>query len=184
MKKIIISLLTLFLALPLISLADKTPKPVKLPWLTVTQTIEISAAPETVWGKIKDFNGLNTWHPAVAKSEIVSGTNNQKGAVRLLTLQDGGTIKEKLLRYNYANKSMSIKYTIIEGVLPVSHYVSVISIKPGKGGGSVVEWYGKFQRKSQLAFPPAGEDDATATNTITSVYKAGLENLKKLAEGD
>jgi mxaD protein len=56
-------------------------------------------------------------------------------------------------------------------------------VKPGKDGGSLVEWYGKFQRKSPLANPHAGEDDATATNTITAVYKAGLENLKKLAEG-
>ncbi|HMJ49447.1 MAG TPA: SRPBCC family protein [Burkholderiales bacterium] len=182
MKKIITPLLALFLLLPFISLEAKTPKPVKLPWLTVTQTIEISAAPETVWGKIKDFNGLNTWHPAVAKCEILSGTNNQKNAVRLLTLQDGGTIKEKLLRYN--NKGMSMKYNIIEGVLPVSNYVSTIRVKPGPKGGSLVEWYGKFHRKSPLASPPAGEDDATATKTINSVYKAGLDNLKKLVEGD
>lgn len=180
MKKIVLLLLTFFLALPLISLGQNTPKPVKLPYLTVTQTIEIKASPEAVWGRIKDFNGLNTWHPAVAKSQILSGNNNQKNAVRLLTLQDGGTIKEKLLRYN--NKGMSIKYTILEGVLPVSHYVSVIRVKPGKDGGSIVEWYGKFKRKSPLANPPAGEDNATATNTINSVYKAGLENLKKLAE--
>lgn len=181
MKKIILPLLTLFLTMPLVSQGQKTPKPVKLPNLTVTQTIEIKASPEAVWSKISDFNGLNTWHPAVAKSEILSGTNNQKGAIRLLTLQDGGTIKEKLLRYN--SKGMSFKYSIIEGVLPVSHYISTISVKPGKDGGSVVEWYGKFQRKSPLANPPSGEDDTTAKNTITSVYKAGLENLKKLTEG-
>jgi len=144
-----------------------------------TQAIEINASPDTVWDKIKDFNGLNTWHPAVAKSEILSGTNNQKGAVRLLTLRSGGTIKEKLLRYN--NKGRSFKYSIIEGVLPVSHYISTIRVKPGKDGGSVVEWFGKFERKSPLASPPTGEDDAAATNTINAVYKAGLENLKKLA---
>jgi mxaD protein len=181
MKKIIMPMLTLLLALPLTSLGAKTQKPVKLPNLTVTQTIEIKAPPEAVWSRISDFNGLNTWHPAVAKSEILSGTNNKKGAIRLLTLQDGGTIKEKLLRYN--SQGMSFKYSIIEGVLPVSHYISTIRVKPGKDGGSVVEWYGKFQRKSPLAYPPAGEDDATATNTITAVYKAGLENLKKLTEG-
>lgn len=181
MKKITLPLLALFLALPLVSQGAKTQKPVKLPNLTVTQTIEIKAPPEAVWGRISDFNGMNTWHPAVAKSEILSGTNNKKGAVRLLTLQDGGTIKEKLLRYN--NQGMSFKYSIIEGVLPVSHYVSTIRVKPGKDGGSLVEWYGKFQRKSPLANPPEGENDATATNTINSVYKAGLENLKKLAEG-
>ena len=181
MKKIITPLLTLLLALPLTNLGATTPKPVKLPKLSVTQTIDIKVSPEAVWGRISDFNGMNTWHPAVAKSEILSGTNNTKGAIRLLTLQDGGTIKEKLLRYN--SKGMSFKYNIIEGVLPVSHYISTIRVKPGKDGGSVVEWYGKFQRKSPLANPPTGADDATATKTITAVYKAGLENLKKQAEG-
>jgi mxaD protein len=181
MKKIIMPLLTLFLALPLVSLGAKTQQPVKLPNLIVTQTIEIKAQPDAVWSRIGDFNGMNTWHPAVAKSEILSGTNNTKGAIRLLTLQDGGTIKEKLLRYN--RQTLSFKYSIMEGVLPVSHYVSTIRVKPGKNGGTEVEWYGKFQRKSPLAYPPAGEDDATATKTINSVYKAGLENLKKLSEG-
>ena len=181
MGKALVPLLVLLLALPFAGVEAKTQKLAKLPKLTVTQTIEIKASPDAVWGKISDFNGLNTWHPAVAKSEILSGTNNQKGAVRLLTLQDGGTIKEKLLRYSAKGKSF--KYSIIEGVLPVSHYESVIRVKPGKNGGSVVEWFGKFRRKSPLVNPPAGEDDATAKNTITSVYKAGLENLKKLAEG-
>ena len=179
MKKILTPMFALLLVLPLTSPAAKTPKETKPAKLTVTQAIEINASPDTVWDKIKDFNGLNTWHPAVAKSQIVSGNNNQKGAVRLLTLRDGGTIKEKLLRYN--NKGRSFKYSIIEGVLPVSHYVSTIRVKPGKDGGSVVEWFGKFERKSPLANPPAGEDDATATNTINAMYKAGLENLKKLA---
>ena len=68
-------------------------------------------------------------------------------------------------------------------MLPVRNYISSIRVNPGKDGGSVVEWYGKFQRKSPLANPPAGEDDATATKTINAVYKAGLDNLKKLAEG-
>jgi mxaD protein len=181
MKKALIPLFVLVLAMPFSSMAAKTPKPAKPAKLTVTQTIEINASPDAVWAKISDFNGLNTWHPAVAKSQILSGNDNQKGAVRLLTLQDGGTIKEKLLRYNAKVRSM--KYNIIEGVVPVSHYESVIRVKPGKDGGSVVEWFGKFQRKSPLANPPAGEDDATATNTITAIYKAGLGNLKKLVEG-
>ncbi|HSS46851.1 MAG TPA: SRPBCC family protein [Burkholderiales bacterium] len=181
MKKNLAPLLVLLLALPFAGVEAKTQKPAKLPKLTVTQTIEIKAPPNAVWSRIGDFNGMNTWHPAVAKSEILSGTNNKKGAMRLLTLQDGGTIKEKLLRYN--SQGLSFKYNIIESVLPVSHYVSTIKVKPGKDGGSVVEWYGKFQRKSALAYPPAGEDDATAKNTITAIYKAGLENLKKLAEG-
>ena len=51
---------------------------------------------------------LNTWHPALASDEIVEGTNNTVGAVRLLTLKGGGTIKEKLLAYNAGGPHLQI----------------------------------------------------------------------------
>lgn len=139
--------------------------------LKVTETVEIAAPPDVVWVKVKDFNGMHNWHPAVKKTDIIEGENNKKGAVRVLTLGDGGTIKEKLL----AHGDKSLKYNIMEGVLPVSDYVSTIRVKPGKSGGSLVEWQGKFKRKAQGDNPPQGQDDKTAMDTITSVYKAGLK---------
>ncbi|MDQ3195252.1 MAG: SRPBCC family protein [Burkholderiales bacterium] len=171
MKKLFAALLLVApLAAPIVAEAAKPAK------LHVGESVEIAAKPEVVWDKIKDFNGLGTWHPAVAKSEIVEGTNNKKGAVRVLTLQDGGTIKEKLL----SHRGKSFKYTILEGVLPVSDYTSKVAVKPGKNGGSTVEWSGDFKRKSADANPPQGQDDATATKTMTTVYRAGLDNLKKV----
>lgn len=115
------------------------------------------SAPDAVWDKISDFNGLHTWHPTVAKSEIVSGSSNKEGAVRLLTLKGGGTITEKLLAYDHEGRSFT--YEILEGVLPVTSYVSTVAVKPGNDGGSVVAWKGSFSRKSMAANPPAGEDD-------------------------
>jgi hypothetical protein len=76
--------------------------------LKATETIEIAAPPDAVWAKVKDFNGLNNWHPAVKKAEIVEGENNKKGAVRVLTLGDGGTIKETLLAYD--NKELQVQH--------------------------------------------------------------------------
>jgi mxaD protein len=148
--------------------------------LRVTETIEIAAPPDAVWAKVKDFNSLNNWHPAVKKAEIVEGENNKKGAVRVLTLGDGGTIKETLLGYD--KKGRNYKYNIVEGVLPVSDYVSTVKVKPGQGGGSTVIWTGNFKRKNTGDNPPKGQDDKTAVDTITSVYKGGLENLKKIVE--
>src|SRR5277367_1339949 len=81
------------------------------PQLTTSKSIDINASADKVWAATKDFNGLNTWHPAVATDEIVEGKNNTVGAVRLLTLKGGGTIKEKLLAYDAAGHSF--KYAII-----------------------------------------------------------------------
>ena len=174
MNKIISILFTVALALPIASFAGNAKT------LKVEQKIQINAPANVVWAKVDDFGDLGEWHPAVKKTEIVKGKDNVKGAVRVLTLQDGGTIKEKLL--SYSAKGMTYEYQILEGVLPVSSYVSSVTVRGGKGGITTVVWRGHFKRKDTSAHPAEGQDDATAVKTITNVYKAGLDNLKKISE--
>lgn len=174
MKKALLAFLAVALTLPITALAGNAKT------LKVVKTIEINAPANVVWAKVDDFGDLGEWHPAVAKTEIVKGKDNVKGAVRVLTLQDGGTIKEKLRSYNA--KRMTFEYEILEGVLPVSSYVSSVTVKSGKRGVTTVVWKGRFKRKDTSANPAAGQDDETAVKTITSVYKAGLDNLKKISE--
>jgi mxaD protein len=147
----------------------------------VTKTITINAPADKVWNAVKDFNALNTWHPALEKDEIVEGTNNTVGAVRLLTLKGGGTIKEKLLRFNPADHSFS--YAIIEGVIPVSDYRSRLVVRSAGENMSTVIWSGRFKRKNTGANPADNENDKTAVDTVSGVYQGGLDNLKKMLEG-
>src|ERR1700680_4187441 len=114
------------------------------PPLTTSKTVTIDAPAAKVWLTVKDFNGFNTWHPAVATDEIVDGKNNTVGAVRLLTLKGGGTIKEKLLASDQAGRSF--KYAILEGVLPVSDYTSTFAVKSAGKNRSSVTWTGHFKR--------------------------------------
>jgi mxaD protein len=148
--------------------------------LKVKEEVSINAPSDKVWEKVSNFNDLGAWHPAVKTTEIISGENNKVGAERLLTLQDGGTIQEKLLAYNAYAKTF--KYSIIKGVLPVSGYESKVTVKPVGKQKSVVVWEGTFKRKDVSANPAEGQDDATAVKVITSVYRGGLDNLKKISE--
>ncbi len=148
--------------------------------LSVTKTASIDAPAAKVWDAVKDFNALNSWHPAVATDEIVEGKNNVPGAVRLLTLKGGGTIKEKLLSFNSAGRSF--KYAIVEGVLPVSDYSSTVTVKSAGHNKSTVTWRGHFKRKNLGDNPGDKENDKTATDTISGVYQGGLDNLKKMFE--
>jgi mxaD protein len=150
------------------------------PELHVHKTVTINASADKVWNLVKDFNALNTWHPAVAKDDIVEGTNNSVGAVRLLSLKGGGTIKEKLLAFDATGHSF--RYAIVEGALPVSGYTSRLSVKSAGAGKSSVTWSGKFQRKNTGDNPGDSENDKTAVDTVTGVYQSGLDNLKKMAE--
>jgi len=150
------------------------------PRLHTTKTITIDASAGKVWSAVKDFDRLNTWHPAVVKDEIVEGKADRVGAVRLLTLKDGGTIKEKLLAHDSAKRTF--KYSVLEGVLPVSGYTSTFSVKSTGKNKSSATWSGSYKRKNTAENPGAKEDDKTATDTVTAVYQAGLDNLKKLVE--
>ena len=151
------------------------------PWLHVSQTVDIQAPAGKVWDAAKNFDQLNTWLPPVAKDEIVEGQNNTVGAVRLLTLKDGGTVKEKLLAFTPTARTF--RYQIVESVLPVSHYTSIFVVKSRGKGKSTVTWSGRFKRKNEGAAPGDNENDKAATDTITGVYQAGLSTLKKNLEG-
>ncbi len=155
----------------------------KRPTLHVEERIEIAAAPAAVWKIVRDWNGLHTWHPAFSNDVIKKGNNNEKGAIRTLTLKDGGaTFDEELLAFN--DRKHSYKYRIItDSPLPVADYVSTVQVKPGKKKGtSVLIWKGSFKRKV-ADNPPAGQDDAGAKQAISGAYRAGLENVTKMAEG-
>ncbi len=148
--------------------------------LHVKKSVTIAAPADKVWEASKNFNGLNTWHPALASDELVSGTNNTVGAIRLLTLKGGGTIKEKLLQFD--ENGRRYRYAIIESVLPVSHYSASFVVTSLGANKTLVTWSGKFKRKNLSDTPPDNENDKTATDTIEGVYKAGLDNLKKTVE--
>jgi mxaD protein len=150
------------------------------PVLHTTKTATFDASASKVWDAAKDFDGLAKWHPALASDEIVEGTNNKVGAVRVLTLKGGGTVKEKLLAFNAAGHSY--KYAIVESVLPVSDYTSTFTVKSLGKGKSSVTWSGRFKRKNVGDNPGDKENDKAATDTVEGVYQSGLDNLKKIVE--
>ncbi len=151
--------------------------------LHVEQTVDIKAPVAKVWAAIMNFDSLPSWHPAFAKDEIVKGTNNQAGAVRQLTVKDGPTFTERLLKFS--SSGHSFHYQIIDpSPLPIVHYRSTLSVKAGAdGNSSVVTWGGSFKRKNPSDNPPDAESDAGVTKFITGVYRSGLDNLKKTLEG-
>lgn len=142
--------------------------------LTVTKEVTLPMAPAAVWAKIGDFNGLNTWHPAIAKSEIVSGANNEPGAHRKLTLGDGAVVVEELAARD--DPGMSLSYTIVEGPLPVTDYRATLSVAAAGEGASKVTWSSSFKAA-------AGTEPAKASEIIGGIYQAGLDNLAKPAGG-
>lgn len=146
----------------------------------VTETIEINAPADKVWAVIGNFQDMG-WHPAFVKTEGTGG--NDVNATRKLTLGGGGTIDEKLIKYDAAGKSMSYEITAVDvKVVPVTNYAATLNVK-GEGDKSTVEWKGAFYRGYVNNDPPPELSDEAAVKAITGVFKDGLAALKKKVEG-
>jgi hypothetical protein len=154
-----------------------------LPKHTLRRSITINAPPAKVWGIIQNFGDL-TWFSAVKTSS--ADKDNSPGSVRHLDL-GGPVLIEQLEKYNAAK--MTYTYRITDDpnnvkTVPVTHYRSTITVKPGKNGSSTVVWVGHFERGSAEANPPAGMDDAAAMKAVAGIYEGALADLKKKAEAN
>ena len=145
----------------------------------VSEKVTIEAPADAVWAKVKNFNALKDWHPAVAESPSDKG--NAEGSVRTLKLKGGGTLVEALESYDEAQKKYSYRAKD-GGALPVTNYTSTLSVV-ADGGKSTVEWRGAFYRGFPNNDPPPDQSDEAAVKAITGVYQSVLANLKKLVEG-
>jgi hypothetical protein len=140
--------------------------------LSVSERVDLAAAPSRIWDTIKDFNGWQAWHPAFASTAITKGEGNTKGTVRVLTTKDGAKFIEELVSHNAASRTYA--YRIIESPLPITDYVSTLEIKQNKAGSSVM-WSSNFKVK-------AGASEEEMKKMISGVYRAGLDNLASVVK--
>jgi hypothetical protein len=85
-----------------------------------------------------------------------------------------------LYKHDAAAMSYSYRITRVEvSVLPVTNYSSTITVKPLGADRSLVEWRGAFYRGYPNNDPPPELNDEAAVKTMTAVYRAGLDQLKK-----
>lgn len=133
----------------------------------------IDAPIEKVWARIRDFNGLPGWHPGIKKSEIEGGEPaNQPGCVRVLTLQDGGTIREQLLEMSDLGHHYS--YSILESPLPVANYRATLRLRRiSDGNRTFAEWSASFD-------PDPLQKQKEAEDFISNaVFQGGFDALNK-----
>jgi mxaD protein len=182
MYRLIIALFSLCSSAVVLSACDSgAPPSAAAPVLKIAERVQVQAPADKVWRISGDFDALPRWLPTIAKTELIRGQNNKPGAVRLLTLKEGGTVEQELLAYDAA--AMSYRYRIIRGVLPVSDYESTINVEPAGNGKSKAIWSANFKRMDTKGKPAPGAGDKAAMHAVRSHYEAGLDNLKKIAEG-
>ncbi len=128
---------------------------------SVTDRIDLNAAPDKVWALIGDFGG--SWHPLIAGIKLI-GTGI--GQLRIIETIDGKQIIERLDAID--NSARFYRYTSISGI-PASDYTGTLEVRPN-GAGSSVEWRAQYLAN--------GQGNIVVRTIIGTLFKTGLESLK------
>ncbi len=137
----------------------------------VVRSTVIAAPVEAVWAVLRDFNGHDRWHPAVAESHIERGQSADRvGCVRRFRLQDGSELRERLLTLSDAD--MAFSYCLLETPIPLLNYVAHVRLAPVTDGDHTFwQWESRFDT-------PAGREAELAGMVGDSIYSAGFAAIR------
>lgn len=148
----------------------------------VAEHVDIRAPCELVWTKIKDFGAIGQWHSAV-RAVRASGAS-APGSTRVLTLENGETITERLDDVDGTSQSLSYRLSVENlKALPVSFYTARMGVTRSEDGrGCRVDWDGRFYRGDTTNEPPPELSDEAAVTAMTHFFQTGLAGLAKAME--
>ena len=137
----------------------------------VVKSTIIEAPVETVWDVLRDFNGHDVWHPAVATSQIERGQPSDRvGCVRRFRLADGSELREQLLTLSDADLAFS--YCLLDTPVPLLNYVAHVRLSPVTDGDQTFwHWQSQFDT-------PAGRERELERLVGEDIYEAGFAAVR------
>ena len=132
----------------------------------------VDASADSVWARIRDFNALPLWHPAIADSRIENNEPADRvGCIRHFHTREGGKIRERLLALS--DYDFSCSYEILESPMAVEHYVATLKLTPVTDGNRCfAEWSAEFECAE-------GRERDLTTTIGDGVFQGGLDALKR-----
>ena len=144
--------------------------------LAVGKKLELKVDPQkmneeraALWQKFGGWCAIKDWHPAIANCEE---STEGDAKIRVLTLKDGGKIKEKLLD----EQPNFYRYEILESPLPVKNYQAQFALTPDDDDEDEINF------AWSAVFDANAASDKEAHDMIEGIFKAGLDNIKVMAE--
>ncbi|HKU07853.1 MAG TPA: SRPBCC family protein [Bradyrhizobium sp.] len=136
----------------------------------------INASAARVWARVRDFNGLSNWHPAIAESRIENGEPADKvGCIRNFSLRNGDRLREQLLGLSDFDRFCT--YSILDSPMPLTNYVATLRLTPiTDQDRTFIEWSADFD----CAPDKEGE---LLSNIGGGVFQGGFDALKRAFGG-
>lgn len=137
----------------------------------VLRSTIVKAPVEVVWDVLRDFNGHDRWHPAVATSQIERGRDSDRiGCVRRFRLEDGAELREQLL--TLSDMETSFSYCLLDTPIPLFNYVAHVRLIPVTDADHTFwEWEGRFDT-------PPGRGAELSEMVGTNIYQAGFDAIR------
>ena len=138
---------------------------------TIKVSSVIDAPIEKVWDRIRDFNGLPSWHPRMVESQIEDGkAATEIGCVRNFKVASGATVREKLLAFS--DDEYLTTYSIIGHPAPISNHTATLKLeRVTDGDRTFAVWTSQFDA-------PAEKGDEIARGMADNVFQGGFDALK------
>ncbi len=139
--------------------------------VNIMRSAVIDAPAADVWHLLRDFNGHDKWHPAVASSRMEAGEpGDLVGGIRAFRLQDGGYLREQLL--SLSDRDMAISYCLLEAPMPLNDYVAHLRLRPVTDGNRcLITWESRFE-------PPPAQAQPLTQLVAAAIYEAGIAALQ------
>ena len=137
----------------------------------VIRSTIMDAPIEAVWDVIRDFNGHDQWHPAVASSQVEHGQDADRvGCVRNFRLAGGENLREQLL--TLSDLEQTFTYCLLDTPVPLFNYVAHVRLIPVTDGDHTYwQWEGNFS-----TFPE--QKDELARMVGDDIYQAGFDAIR------
>jgi hypothetical protein len=137
----------------------------------IVRSTIMEAPIEAVWDVLRDFNGQDQWHPAVADSHIERGLSSDKvGCVRRFHLADGSELREQLLALS--DIDMTFSYCLLETPIPLLNYVAHVRLIPVTDGDMTFwHWTTRFDT-------PPGRERELEREVSGSIFEGGFAAVR------
>ena len=125
----------------------------------IVKSTIIEAPVEATWAVLRDFNGHDQWHPAVADSAIERGLP-----------ADGSELREQLL--TLSDIDMAFSYCLLDTPIPLLNYVAHVRLLPVTDGDQTFwHWESRFDT------PPGREQELERT-VGKDIYEGGFRAVR------
>ena len=131
----------------------------------------VSAPVDDLWPILRNFNGGELWHPALASASEATDAPNQIGAVRSYRLRNGAWMREQLLALS--DRRRSLRYCLLESTMPLRDFVVSMRLRPVTADNACFwEWRASFD-------PPPSERERLIRFVRDDIIEAGFADMRE-----